>query len=114
MLEKVKNPVKITIAFLLATLGFGCVPSPTPPVAPPVPDATDAAWATVLEATAPDAGDLADRACAKLRVLSCPLGFSPNCPATFRLDPKFGADPACVMAATSNASLAACNVTCQD
>jgi hypothetical protein len=96
--------LKVTWAFILSAIELGCL-SPHA-VVPTSNDASDAAMQ--VDGTSP-----ASSACAHLRALGCPLGNSPNCAAVFNLDPKFGADPQCVVAATSIAALAACNVTCQ-
>jgi hypothetical protein len=70
-----------------------------------------AAAGTCTPSSAPNPhADLAAAACARLSDAGCPLGDDPNCEAAFRLPSRFGADPACVLAA--DAGFAACNVTC--
>jgi hypothetical protein len=91
--------MRLLFVFALASIFAGCQTPPPPPVNP-APDAADAARP-----------DLAVAACAKLRADGCPLGSRQNCPAVFRLDPKFGADPACVL--DGGAPLSSCGVTCE-
>lgn len=95
--------MKLVLILLLGSV-IGCA-KPVPVV--PAYDGSDGA-VPVWTGTTPAA-----QACAHLQALGCPLGNDPNCGAAFQLDPRYGADPVCVMNAPSKPALLPCHVTCQ-
>jgi hypothetical protein len=103
----VASAALLAVAVLISAAFFSCSKNVPPPAKPTTIDATDGAPEITWPGTDPPS-----RACAKLQTFHCPLGNNLNCTKAFALDPKFGADPTCVLGVTSIAGLAACNVEC--